>query len=549
MATIQKRKTLQGTVLPPHTAEDKELKVGDTDSIKLKLENNVLTGEVDWKSQLGYTADKAYPGNDGVKNRNSIEAISLDVEKTEQDIRVLRSNLQDFSSSTNKQLKNISQTLDTFKNLVTTDDLLEQVSKEALRALTAEKDLLDKITKEVVTREDVDQDLKNELKLISNDFDNQFLELVEKIDKETKSIKEDIKLVTEDLEAEKKRALSSESSLRYKLSEQKDEVEKQFKELNDKFEEESSEVSSRFQNIENLLSSYSKNIETIFSTLNKQDSNITKKYRELSAKIVELNRQLSNLYDYTTHVFHYYEELRNEYDAFEVTTEEELEVLNTKIESEVTRSKQQDNELLAIIENLDQQFLDLKTSTIQKVNELTQLTSSFEHQVHSLREAFNEFSTTIDLNIKDFEKELTQSFENLKSSVTETLESFEQSIANLETSTEEKLQDLQDQITPQDSIVTKQPNEGIDQLYGQYGEVTKMYNISSQPDNNTVVQRDDSGNILVPTTGLTDSSAVPKQVVDNLLAELEEKLKDTIDEKLDLLQFDFIDGGTAPLNE
>ena len=108
MAIIQKRKTLQGTVLPPHTSEDKELKVGDTDSIKLKLENNVLTGEVDWKSQLGYTADKAYPGNDGVKNRNSIEAISLDVEKTEQDIRVLRSNLQDFSSSTNKQLKNIS---------------------------------------------------------------------------------------------------------------------------------------------------------------------------------------------------------------------------------------------------------------------------------------------------------------------------------------------------------------------------------------------------------------------------------------------------------
>lgn len=474
MAIIQKSKTLQGTVLPPHTSEDKELKVGDTDSIKLKLENNVLTGEVDWKSQLGYTADKAYPGNDGVKNRNSIEAISLDVEKTEQDIRVLRSNLQDFSSSTNKQLKNISQTLDTFKNLVTTDELLEQVSKEALRALTAEKDLLDKITKEVITRENVDQDLKNKLELISNEFDNQFLELVEKIEKETKSIKEDIKLVTAELEAEKRRALSSESSLRYKLSEQKDDVEKQFKALNDKFEEKSSETSSRFQNIENLLSSYSENIETIFSTLDKQDSNITKKYRELSAKIVELNRQLSVLHNYTTHVFHYYEELRNEYDAFEVTTEEELEVLNTKLESEITRSTQQDAELL---------------------------------------------------------------------------ESFEQSIANLETSTNEKLQVVQDQITPRESIVVKQPNEGIDQLYGQYGEATKMYNISSQPDNNTIVQRDESGNILVPTTGLTDNSAVPKQVVDNLLAELEEKLKATIDKKIDLLQFDFIDGGTAPLNE
>lgn len=510
MAIIQKRKYIQGQVNPPHNSDDSDkLQVGDTESLKLKLENNTLTGEVSWKSQLGYTADKAYPGNDGVKNRNSIESIVKDVRETTKTIEDLKRQIQILSTSTNSQIKSISTKLETFDNLVTTDELLQKVSEEALRAINAEKNLIDQIDNEISKREDVDKDIKNQISRIKSEIDIQFNTLTASIKKETQEVKDDIEILSKELETEKQRALSSESTIRYKLNQQRDEFETELADIDKKYQKIEEESKSRFQKIDQVLDIYSKKFEEIFSLLDAHDKRITDNYRELKAQIVSINHFINDLTSKYTHLLHYYEELRSQLDNLEVLHDVEIEELNTRVNNEINRSTSVDADLQSTIVDLNSQFNLLQQNVENSIDDIQTSIQTFEHQFHALDQNYNDLKQYID----------------------------------------QKFLDLESQIISLDAFVPKKSNDGEDQLYGQFGTETTMYRLDAQPSADSVVKRDPDGNIIVSELNLTSDSAVPKKFVENLLQDLSDNINSIIDKKIDSLQYEFIDGGTAPINK
>ena len=142
MAVIKKpSKVLQGQInMAAHAEHSKPISGSETDSIKITVTDNVISGDVKWKSQLGYTADKAYPGNDGVKNRTSIEGLIFELQAVSDNLTALKksidSDLQETTIAVSKLDKRVDQ-LERTKQEASITEVLQKLTDETNRALQA----------------------------------------------------------------------------------------------------------------------------------------------------------------------------------------------------------------------------------------------------------------------------------------------------------------------------------------------------------------------------------------------------------------------------
>lgn len=195
---------------------------GSTDSLQIIVDNvnMLITGEVKWSDILGFTADKAYPGNLGKETTDLAYELSS---KLEEEIAI--------STAARKQLMNLinlqGDELESFRKAIEqklSDETSRAQSKETEivhsllveteRAMKAEQDLLTQLTQEIQARQTDYEKLDFRIDTLDSISTEGIGALVEKLAEEIQRAKEAEQLLSKSLTEEKRRALVAEDNLK-----------------------------------------------------------------------------------------------------------------------------------------------------------------------------------------------------------------------------------------------------------------------------------------------------------------------------------------------
>ena len=570
MAVIKKpSKVLQGQVnMAAHTEHSKPLTGGETDSVKMTVKDNVISGDVKWKSQLGYTADKAYPGNDGVKNRTSIEGLIFDLQVVSDNLVSLRksidADLQETTVAVSKLDKRVDK-LEEDKKSDSTIDLLQKISAETSRAIAAEKQLADQLFVEISARQDLDTTLHNELSRLQYQIEEQLTTINSTLTRKIEQLKSTQTSLNDKIEVEKSRATSSEASLRKTLTDNQKTHEDAIEELKNKIDSSTGQTDTRFDDFDDKLDHLTAELQTSIMALQNVDSELDSKILSIAQQIVYINNYLENLNNSYLHLLHYYEELNDKFDSTQNDNVKQFTELSRSIDTEKSRAQDAELQLETKINDVTAVSTENKKSIEANesyINEVKTSVDNLSHQVHYDEEQLDKLQETVDSissiggDVSAVQAQVNQVKQDLATEVsraTDAEKTISEKLDSTIESTDKKLQELADQVVSLDGAVKIVPNENIEQLYGQVGENVVLQNLNVEAIANSVVKRDSNGNIIVPTDGLTNTSAVPKSIMDEALATLSSTLTTQMDRAIknaiDSMQFDFIDGGMAPVDK
>lgn len=549
MAVIKKpTKVLQGQVnMAAHAEHSKPIVGGETDSVKITVKDNVITGDVKWKSQLGYTADKAYPGNDGSKNRASIEELVHELQDVSEQLNNIKSTLSRQIADTETNVYNVDKRLEKVEDKVqheSTEALLVKIATETTRALAAEKELTIQIVNEVTAREDVDESIKKELTDIEKSFSEQVDNLVYDINKKIKVITDSQFRTEQKIATEKDRAISSEASLRKTLTDNQTAHEVELKGIKDALEQAQEQSSTRFQELQDIFNNALGEVDTLINSLETQLVTVTEQYQDVLSQVTIVNDKFDEISDKYLHLLHYYEQLKEDVETKNKQLDAKIDIVDNSIKDEITRSTAVDNDLTERVETLETTSSENIKSIESKIETIETTVTKQTHDLHYLQQDVDNVKETI----KDFD-DITADVNQLKTTTAETEAKLNNSIEE----TNNKFTELENKVVQLDGAVKIVPNEGNEQVYGQTGEDVVLHELTNEVKANAVVKRDENGNINVPENDLTSSSAVPKSImdnaIDNLNATLTANMERAIKNAIESMQFDFIDGGTAPIDK
>lgn len=570
MAVIKKpSKVLQGQInMAAHAEHSKPISGSETDSIKITVTDNVIRGDVKWKSQLGYTADKAYPGNDGVKNRTSIEGLIFELQAVSDNLTALKksidSDLQETTVAVSKLDKRVDQ-LEKTKQETSITEVLQKLADETNRALQAEKKLADQLLVETAARQDQDDNLHIELSQLQYQINEQLTIITSTLNKKIDQLKNDQSTLNDKISIERSRAISSEASIRQTLTDNQKTHEHAIDELKTLVESSLSYNDTKFDAVDDRITRVDEDLQLSIKQLQDNDSALDSKISKIILDIGELNSTLETLNNSYLHLLHYYEELNDKFDSAQNDNVKKFTELERSIDTEKSRAQGAEAQLETKINDITAVVNENKKSIESNeayIDEVKTSVDNLSHQVHFDEEKLDKLQETVDSissiggDVSAIQEQVNQVKQDLATETTRATDAEKTINDKLDStieSTDKKLQKLADQVVSLDGAVKIVPNENIEQLYGQVGEDVVLQNLDVEAIANSVVKRDSNGNIIVPTNGLTNTSAVPKSVMDEALATLSSTLttqmERAIKNAIDSMQFDFIDGGMAPVDK
>lgn len=570
MAVIKKpSKVLQGQVnMAAHAEHSKPISGSETDSIKITVTDNVIRGDVKWKSQLGYTADKAYPGNDGVKNRTSIEGLIFELQAVSDNLTALKksidSDLQETTVAVSKLDKRVDQ-LEKTKQETSITEVLQKLADETNRALQAEKQLADQLLVETSARQDQDDNLHIELSQLQYQINEQLTIINSTLNKKIDQLKNDQSTLNDKISIERSRAISSEASIRQTLTDNQKTHEHAIYELKTLVESSLSYNDTKFDAVDDRITRVDEDLQLSIKQLQDNDSALDSKISKIILDIGELNSTLETLNNSYLHLLHYYEELNDKFDSAQNDNVKKFTELERSIDTEKSRAQGAEAQLETKLNDITAVVNENKKSIESNeayIDEVKTSVDNLSHQVHFDEEKLDKLQETVDSissiggDVSVIQEQVNQVKQDLATETTRATDAEKTINDKLDStieSTDKKLQKLADQVVSLDGAVKIVPNENIEQLYGQVGEDVVLQNLDVEAIANSVVKRDSKGNIIVPTNGLTNTSAVPKSVMDEALATLSSTLttqmERAIKNAIDSMQFDFIDGGMAPVDK
>lgn len=570
MAVIKKpSKVLQGQInMAAHAEHSKPISGSETDSIKITVTDNVISGDVKWKSQLGYTADKAYPGNDGVKNRTSIEGLIFELQAVSDNLTVLKksidSDLQETTVAVSKLDKRVDQ-LEKTKQEASITEVLQKLADETNRALQAEQQLADQICVEIASRQDQDDNLQIELSRLQYQVNEQLTIINSTLNKKIDQLKNDQSVLNDKISIERSRAISSEASIRQTLTDNQKTHEKAIDELKTLVDSSLSYSDTKFDAVDDRITRVNEDLQLSIKQLQDNDSALDSKISKIILDIGALNNTLETLNNSYLHLLHYYEELNDKFDSAQNDNVKKFTELERSIDTEKSRAQGAESQLETKITDVTASVNENKKSIEQNestINEVKTSVDNLSHQVHRDEEKLDKLQEKVDTissiggDVSVIKDQLDQVKQDLTTEITRATDAEKTINDKLDStieSTDKKLQELADQVVSLDGAVKIVPNENIEQLYGQVGEDVVLQNLNVEAIANSVVKRDSNGNVIVPVNGLTNTSAVPKSVMDEALATLSATLTTQMDRAIknavDSMQFDFIDGGMAPVDK
>lgn len=570
MAVIKKpSKVLQGQInMAAHAEHSKPISGSETDSIKITVTDNVISGDVKWKSQLGYTADKAYPGNDGAKNRASIEGLIFELQAVSDNLTALKksidSDLQETTVAVSKLDKRVDQ-LEKTKQEVSITEVLQKLTDETNRALQAEKQLADQLLVETAARQDQDDNLHIELSQLQYQINEQLTIINSTLNKKIDQLKNDQSTLNDKISIERSRAISSEASIRQTLTDNQKTHENAIDELKTLVESSLSYNDTKFDAVDDRITRVNEDLQLSIKQLQDNDSAVDSKISKIILDIGALNSTLETLNNSYLHLLHYYEELNDKIDSAQNENVKKFTELERSIDTEKSRAQGAEaqlqtkiNDITAVV-NTNKKSIESNEAYIDEVKTSV---DNLSHQVHFDEEKLDKLQETVDSissiggDVSAIQEQVNQVKQDLATETTRATDAEKTINDKLDStieSTDKKLQELADQVVSLDGAVKIVPNENIEQLYGQVGEDVVLQNLDVEAIANSVVKRDSNGNIIVPVNGLTNTSAVPKSIMDEALATLSSTLTTQMDRAiknaLDSMQFDFIDGGMAPVDK
>ena len=570
MAVIKKpSKVLQGQInMAAHAEHSKPISGSETDSIKITVTDNVISGDVKWKSQLGYTADKAYPGNDGVKNRTSIEGLIFELQAVSDSLTALKksidSDLQETTIAVSKLDKRVDQ-LEKTKQEASITEVLQKLTDETNRALQVEQQLADQILVETASRQDQDDNLHIELSQLQYQINEQLTTINSTLNKKIDQLKNDQSTLNDKISIERSRAISSEASIRQTLTDNQKTHEQAIEELKTQIESSLSYNDTKFDAVDDRITRVNEELQLLIKQLQDTDSVLDSKISKIILDIGALNNTLENLNNSYLHLLHYYEELNDKFDSAQNDNVKKFTDLARSIDTETIRAQSAESQLetkitdVTSVVNENKNLIKQNESTI---NEVKTSVDNLSHQVHRDEEKLDKLQEKVDTIgsiggdvsvIKDQLDQVKQDLATETTRATDAEKTINDKLDSTIESTDKKLQELADQVVSLDGAVKIVPNENIEQLYGQLGEDVVLQNLDVEAIANSVVKRDSNGNVIVPVNGLTNTSAVPKSIMDEALATLSATLTTQMDRAIknavDSMQFDFIDGGMAPVDK
>ena len=570
MAVIKKpSKVLQGQInMAAHAEHSKPISGSETDSIKISVTDNVISGDVKWKSQLGYTADKAYPGNDGVKNRTSIEGLIFELQAVSDSLTALKksidSDLQETTIAVSKLDKRVDQ-LEKTKQEASITEVLQKLTEETNRALQVEQQLADQILVETASRQDQDDNLHIELSQLQYQINEQLTTINSTLNKKIDQLKNDQSTLNDKISIERSRAISSEASIRQTLTDNQKTHEHAIEELKTQIESSLSYNDTKFDAVDDRITRVNEELQLSIKQLQDTDSALDSKISKIILDIGALNNTLENLNNSYLHLLHYYEELNDKFDSAQNDNVKKFTDLARSIDTETIRAQSAESQLetkitdVTSVVNENKNLIKQNESTI---NEVKTSVDNLSHQVHRDEEKLDKLQEKVDTIgsiggdvsvIKDQLDQVKQDLVTETTRATGAEKTINDKLDSAIESTDKKLQELADQVVSLDGAVKIVPNENIEQLYGQLGEDVVLQNLDVEAIANSVVKRDSNGNVIVPVNGLTNTSAVPKSIMDEALATLSATLTTQMDRAIknavDSMQFDFIDGGMAPVDK
>lgn len=570
MAVIKKpSKVLQGQInMAAHAEHSKPISGSETDSIKITVTDNVISGDVKWKSQLGYTADKAYPGNDGVKNRTSIEGLIFELQAVSDSLTALKksidSDLQETTIAVSKLNKRVDQ-LEKTKQEASITEVLQKLTDETNRALKVEQQLADQILVETASRHDQDDNLHIELSQLQYQINEQLTTINSTLNKKIDQLKNDQSTLNDKISIERSRAISSEASIRQTLTDNQKTHEHAIEELKTQIESSLSYNDTKFDAVDDRITRVNEELQLLIKQLQDTDSTLDSKISKIILDIGALNNTLENLNNSYLHLLHYYEELNDKFDSAQNDNVKKFTDLARSIDTETIRAQSAESQLetkitdVTSVVNENKNLIKQNESTI---NEVKTSVDNLSHQVHRDEEKLDKLQEKVDTIgsiggdvsvIKDQLDQVKQDLATETTRATDAEKTINDKLDSTIESTDKKLQELADQVVSLDGAVKIVPNENIEQLYGQLGEDVVLQNLNVEAIANSVVKRDSNGNVIVPVNGLTNTSAVPKSIMDEALATLSATLTTQMDRAIknavDSMQFDFIDGGMAPVDK
>lgn len=570
MAVIKKpSKVLQGQInMAAHAEHSKPISGSETDSIKITVTDNVISGDVKWKSQLGYTADKAYPGNDGVKNRTSIEALIFELQAVSDSLTALKksidSDLQETTIAVSKLDKRVDQ-LEKTKQEASITEVLQKLTDETNRALQVEQQLADQILVETASRQDQDDNLHIELSQLQYQINEQLTTINSTLNKKIDQLKNDQSTLNDKISIERSRAISSEASIRQTLTDNQKTHEHAIEELKTQIESSLSYNDTKFDAVDDRITRVNEELQLSTKQLQDTDSTLDSKISKIILDIGSLNNTLENLNNSYLHLLHYYEELNDKFDSAQNDNVKKFTDLSRAIDAETLRAQSAESQLETKITDVTASVNENKKSIEQNestINEVKTSVDNLSHQVHQDEEKLDKLQEKVDTIssiggdvsvIKDQLDQVKQDLATETTRATDAEKTINDKLDSTIESTDKKLQELADQVVSLDGAVKIVPNENIEQLYGQLGEDVVLQNLDVEAIANSVVKRDSNGNVIVPVNGLTNTSAVPKSIMDEALATLSATLTTQMDRAIknavDSMQFDFIDGGMAPVDK
>lgn len=570
MAVIKKpSKVLQGQVnMAAHAEHSRPISGSETDSIKITVTDNVISGDVKWKSQLGYTADKAYPGNDGVKNRTSIEGLIFELQAVSDNLNALKksidSDLQETTVAVSKLDKRVDQ-LEKTKQETSITEVLQKLADETNRALQAEKQLADQLLVEIAARQDQDDNLHIELSQLQYQINEQLTIINSTLNKKIDQLKNDQSTLNDKISIERSRAISSEASIRQTLTDNQKTHEHAIDELKTLVESSLSYNDTKFDAVDDRITRVDEDLQLSIKQLQDNDSALDSKISKIILDIGALNSTIETLNNSYLHLLHYYEELNDKFDSAQNDNVKKFTELERSIDTEKSRAQGAEVQLETKINDITTVVNENKKSIESNeayIDEVKTSVDNLSHQVHFDEEKLDKLQETVDSissiggDVSAIQEQVNQVKQDLATETTRATDAEKTINDKLDStieSTDKKLQKLADQVISLDGAVKIVPNENIEQLYGQVGEDVVLQNLDVEAIANSVVKRDSNGNIIVPTNGLTNTSAVPKSVMDEALATLSSTLttqmERAIKNAIDSMQFDFIDGGMAPVDK
>ena len=578
----------------------------DTAKVTVDNQNRTIRADVLWNAFTGETSDKAYPGDKGARNYQKI--IELQSKLNEENLRFIgykdsiEAQLAKISNDLNKLTIESKQAIQTESNRskLFDDDIYAKLKSEIDRATKAENDLLTQLLKATSDWKKVTEDIQSQIQdldgVSSDVIESIQTDLSEEIERSKKADAElSIRLTEESERAKEAESLITEKLIQTTLTEKQNhadvinaleneitlrettvhdtnvridqEVERSLRvesDLAELLRTQNKSLSYQRQNLDELTVQFTdheeriNSVETRTTDLEKEIDDLTKiasknssdldetltqvgavgKRIEASEKqLNQISNTLERTIDSTNTSLDVLTKRVDRAEAANSSQQESIMILNGRVDNEKklreqslssleTRIDVESGRAVKAEEQLQKSITSLQKKTIDDFSRLTSDYESLENNNANDHARMNNQFDTILWNHEQFEQDVNHRFADLD----EVVDDLNDKVNNIEV----------------DGVVEIQPQVTEDlYVYGQHKETVKMLHLDVESTSDSIVQRDSDGNVILPATVGPLNGAVSRSYVDKKLEDVIGEL-DSIVEKM--INIEFIDGGTAPIN-